>query len=875
MRIFHSHCLFFMSKESPSRQLRRCGSCKKAGHNKATCPVVVLPSAPTSTTPPPAPVSRTPLKFFVHHVSHASAASPYVIDMRHHKKEVWKNVTAAAPVDSQNPLYHYYHKLPSAPERLFAQSVDQDLDQDQASPSRFDSLKPISHLQQMVTACGEWWHDKKEKVVKRAIVIASPAQAGRGDPTDYRALSENEGIVLIPKDRGSRSPRDHRTRNDTLLSRLITKQNFKLRWALAVIVLVIILPRASFGYVTSLKDDTNEITAQSLAGFASLKNSTDALRGGNISLAEETTDLALKQLNKAASLLQTKHGFLATVAAMLPRVGNNITSKENVLLAGADIALGNSYLFSSLGQGNIAPGATLLGHLQPILAGVKATLPHYQAAQKKLARVDISVLPAEHQADFANVKKVVNAISHDLEVITELAGPLKEFLGQTGRRRFLLVFQNQHELRPTGGFMGSFAVIEVKDGQLLSFKLPPGGSYDLQGQLNAYVKPPTPLLLANKRWEFQDANWFPDFPASADKMLWFYRHSRGVTLDGVIAINGTVLERLLSVLGPLTDNSRSLTLSAESALPILEKIIETGPEKTANTPKQILADLAPNLLDTIQKAPLGSLLGVLHQLENALEQKEIQLYNTDEEAESALVALGWSGAVPTTRADQDFLMAINTNIQGEKSDSKIKQNISHQAVVEENGTITNTVTIMREHTGAFGEKLYGTANIDYLRLYVPKGSALISVSGFSWPNETLFRVPDPWAVTDAALTAKETEIGIEARTGTRVTEEFGKTAFGNWIITEPGATSRIEFVYKLPFTAFQNERSTSAQAASYQLVVGRQSGSESKFDSQIIFPDGWRPVWQDGSDMVPASNGGKIPSQPLERDTVWSLLMKK
>ena len=168
-------------------------------------------------------------------------------------------------------------------------------------------------------------------------------------------------------------------------------------------------------------------------------------------------------------------------------------------------------------------------------------------------------------------------------------------------------------------------------------------------------------------------------------------------------------------------------------------------------------------------------------------------------------------------------------------------------------------------------------------MYVPLGSELISASGFSWPDEKVFRVPEPWTTKDETLKAVEKEIAIDPHSGTRVTAEFGKTAFGNWLITDPGATNRLQFTYRLPFKAFSDttenstplwEKLLTKTTAPYQLVVQRQSGANSTFDSQIIFPSGWHHSWTDGENVVAATNGAQINSAPLVRDSVWSIIMQ-
>jgi len=434
--------------------------------------------------------------------------------------------------------------------------------------------------------------------------------------------------------------------------------------------------------------------------------------------------------------------------------------------------------------------------------------------------------------------------------------------------------------------MGSFAIIDIKDGKIIKMEVPAGGSYDLQGQLNKYVEPPAPLLLSNKRWEFQDANWFPDFPASSEKILWFYQHARGQTADGVIAINATVLERLLSIVGPITDNKRAITLTSTNALSTIQQIVEEGPEKAKNKPKQIIADLANQFLQYLENIRPQSAMPILVSLQEALNRKEIQAYFIDDKTEEEVKTLGWGGQILPTSPTQDFLLVANANIRGQKSDAQIKQTISHQAVVETDGTITDTVLIRREHVGKDGEKLYGQTNVDYIRVYVPEGSKLISASGFTWPNEASFKAPEKYFQKDEKLKQIEKEVGIDTNSGTRITQEFNKTAFGNWIITEPGEISQVQFTYRLPFKLVAVKNNSPADAwkkifitaddkiINYQLIAQKQSGVESSFDSQIIFNGPWEPVWQEGKNMKRAANGALIESMELDKDTVWSLIVK-
>ncbi len=652
-----------------------------------------------------------------------------------------------------------------------------------------------------------------------------------------------------------------------------------------IILLLLFVPANARTYYFDLKSTANKIADNSTAGFLALHDSTSALMKGNLEDAQKSLTDALQNFDQAVTVLNNKHRFLQTIISAIPIMNNEIQSRQKLIAAGQEISLGNTYLLKGLSE--IRTGSsTITKNLELLGAHLTFSLPHYQTAKTDLQKVDSDILPFDYQNTFKEFRILYNAYVGDLENIAKLNSAIQEIFGGQGLRRYLLVFQNPAELRPTGGFIGSFALIDIKDGNIINIDIPAGGSYDLQGQLTQYVAPPTPLLLANKRWEFQDANWFPDFPASAQKMLWFYRHSRNLTTDGVIAINASVINRLLSIIGPISEESHNVVINKENALVTIQNIVEYGSEKKENKPKQILSDLAPLFIDNFKKINSRAILPMLANLEQALEQKEIQSYFADDDTENTIKEFGWSGAILNTSPNQDYLFVVNTNIQGQKSDAKIKQTISHQAVIQPDGTILDSVVISREHTGQAGEKLYGQTNIDYLRIYVPAGSELVRASGFTWPDEQKFKAPESWYKKDVALAGLEKEIGIDGQSGTRVTNEFGKTTFANWIITEPGQTNQVQFIYKLPFKAWEQPKESGLNilakifqsenhASKYQLVAQKQSGINSGFDSQIIYPEGWSPVWQDGNGITLATNGAAINSTELSSDKIWSLVMKK
>ncbi len=822
-------------------QLRRCAFCDKSGHNKSTCSqylASIIKVNPASTT-------TSPIKFFIHHVSHAPTTSEHIVNLKKDTLSAWHNVATISPEKNLKLDFNAaYEKI----------------------KQEIQSSKTI-----------------EPKDIDQKIFVTLPSE----QPPKKQKNAQHANWSMKKSFESGAKKIDSTTANLGQITKAFFKENFVLqRLIVGTIILMVILvaPGSANSYYQEIKLTKDKIAQDSTAGFLSLQNSTAALMQSDLPTAQNSINDALNSFGSAVETMQNKHQLLQRIASVIPVLDSEVKSRQSLLLAGQKIAQGNTYFLKGIAESQSNSSSTLNARLEIFNNHLSAAVPNYKEALIYLDTVNLDSLPLAYQGPFKEFKTIFTAVLHDLQNLSDLNIAIKEIFGAQGQRRYLLVFQNSSELRPTGGFLGSIATMDIKDGKVVNLDVPAGGSYDIQGQLDQFLEPPTPLLLTNKRWEFQDSNWFPDFPASAQKMMWFYRHSRNITVDGVIAINASVLERLLAITGPITDEKRGITISADNAIPIIQQIVEEGPEKKDHKPKQILSDLAPQFIDHFKNSQPKDLIPLIINLQEALTKKEVQAYFTDQSAQSAVDQLGWSGKILNTNDHQDYLAVFNTNIHGQKSDSKIKQTISHQAVVQTDGTITDTVTILRTHTGNAQEKLYGATNFDYIRLYVPKNSELISASGFTWPDENSFKVPDKTYKIDEFLKQTEKEIKIDERTGTRITQEFEKTAFGNWVITEPGQTSQIEFVYKLPFKLSDTDQTSgypwqkiinSKQALRYQLVVQKQSGIDSLFESQIIFPNNWQPNYKEGDGIELAKNGASISSITLDTDRVWGLVMEK
>ncbi|OGH66635.1 MAG: hypothetical protein A3B90_01025 [Candidatus Magasanikbacteria bacterium RIFCSPHIGHO2_02_FULL_41_13] len=867
--------------------MRRCSNCKKIGHTKKSCKKpelkltrvihedpLVEPDLDFDVSPEATPISQTTPKkkesekaIFVH-VTKDAEHSPHMLELKNKKEsKPWERIPVFQEKNSTTA------KRASVDLAEMVRSANAKHKEYTNKKSAHAYFSQLPKMQKPVFGGNKKLKIKKQKQKNKFSKKQDIPEDYAHVPIKY-SNSIADSLSLFIERVTNRS------------STAFTNKRFWI--AVTTFIILIGLPFPAFAYYKQLKHTSASVLEQSSNGFLALQSSAVAAFHSNLPDAQHNLDTALESFSRAQSLVDGEHQVLQYIASLLPFVGTEIDSRRHILNAGHHVALANTYVLKGIEETEQDKNPNLTDRFYNLREHFRFALPQYKEALNDLASVDADVIPSEYQESFQDFKVLFTAFVDDTQNMIDFIDTMQKVFGSDDFKRYLIVFQNNRELRPTGGFMGSFAVLDVQKGKILGLDVPAGGTYDLQGQLSVHVKPPVPLLLTNNRWEFQDANWWPDFPASAQKMAWFYQHGRGNTVDGVIAINATVFEKLLSVIGPIQNEKHAVTLSAATALDDLQYKVEVDYDTVSNTPKAIIGDLAAQLLTDLPKQNTAAALKLLLTLHDSLQNKEIQAYFTDKSTEQTIQQFGWGGEIVKTEPQQDYLMAVNTNIQGQKSDAKIKQEIEHQAEVQEDGTVIDTVVIRRTHSGVAGEIFTGKPNISYLRVYVPAGAELLDAGGFSTIGDALFRPPEEWAKDDTDLAEKEINRKFDSKTGTETYNSFGKAVFANWVVTNPGETSEVFFSYRIPKlvnmhaapeltphkweTAFFGAKS--AQASRYSLVSQKQSGIDSTLSSTVIYPKTWRPAWKSRDDIDLALNGG-IFKTILNKDEVYGIVMEK
>ncbi len=302
-----------------------------------------------------------------------------------------------------------------------------------------------------------------------------------------------------------------------------------------------------------------------------------------------------------------------------------------------------------------------------------------------------------------------------------------------------------------------------------------------------------------------------------------------------------------------------MSLDVGNALESLQYEVEVDYDKERNKPKEVLAVLLDQLLGSLQSVEPERVFALLIQGHEALESKEIQVSVNDKKLERSLEQFGWTGALTQVPEGQDYLFVVSANLQGQKADAKIEESMNYDVTVDTYGRAIARLSITRKHHGMPGELFNGAPHVSYVRAYVPRGATLLSATGFEFPPEEAFHVPEQWYDEDEHAKLYEKDGDIDSKSGTQLSEAFGKTVFGNWMITLPGQTTTVVYEYELPFLIDMSgdeltgefDKWTSKlvgqeqQATSrYALTLQKQSGTNRDIAVSITYPDGWEPVWQ-------------------------------
>jgi hypothetical protein len=446
--------------------------------------------------------------------------------------------------------------------------------------------------------------------------------------------------------------------------------------------------------------------------------------------------------------------------------------------------------------------------------------------------------------------------SNQLYAIEDFLGGAIDIFESEEEKHIILMFQNSSELRPAGGFLGSYGDLVIQKGQMKDLIVEDIYWPDHEINFDEKYIPPEPLQRVTRDWGIRDANWFFDFPTSAETVLSMLEQSKiykeeGINFEGVIGIDVDVLGTIMEYVGEVELPDYDMTIDHENFLTELQREVETGRDKQAGeNPKKILAVLAPMIMERLENFSGDELERVMDDLNNHINNKEIVFYARDKKISNFFQKNELAGSIYELPDSfwGGYLAVVNSNIAGGKTDAFINQEINVWLNVGSGGGVMGDLKITRKHNGENEEdSWYREVNKDYIKIYTNPSSNLVFMEGNDERYEIKEEYDSSYKKLDALKKIEETKI-YDDTYNTWKTEEFGKTVFGTWLLTSPEEESNLEVRYESP--AAKNLKLKPGEK--FKFIFDKQSGSDTALNIKISAPLGY--VWVESDSLIYEKN---------------------
>lgn len=258
-----------------------------------------------------------------------------------------------------------------------------------------------------------------------------------------------------------------------------------------------------------------------------------------------------------------------------------------------------------------------------------------------------------NKIDLENIR---NKIYH----LKLISSRLDKLLGVDMAKKYVILYQNNHEMRPTGGKLTALAIATFDGGRL--------GGVDVisveeaDKYLNGFIEPPKPIseITGESNWSLADSNWDPDFPTSAERVEWFVEKELDTVVDGVISIDNTLADNLLKSMGESTGFDNTQTLK--------------------------------NLMTKLTTSDVSSNQEIMKIILQALITKNIQVYVHDSNTQKALTELNYSGSIDFNsdcgpRCIKESVMVVDANMSRNQANENIKR--IHELFIKTDREIIN------------------------------------------------------------------------------------------------------------------------------------------------------------------------------------------
>jgi hypothetical protein len=550
-----------------------------------------------------------------------------------------------------------------------------------------------------------------------------------------------------------------------------------------------------------------------------------------------STKMKLKETRAKLEELQTEYKKVNGLMSV-PFIGMYLKDGQHAITAGfAGLTAGdraiealepNADLLGLKGKSTFVAG-TAEDRLQMAVKTMSALTPKIKEMadsidilRKELSAIDPNRYPEKFQG-----KEIRSSMKSGIAVVEEAANlfvnaqpllmNLPSLLGEPKEKRYLILFQNDKELRPTGGFITAYARFRMVKGKPILEKA--DDIYAIDKTMSKKFAAPREILTFHKgvnTWNLRDSNLSPDFLLSMKQFEEMYNTTSGKeVIDGIIAIDTHVLVEVLRILGPIEVYGKTFSAEIDKRCDCPKAIYEL--EDYSTRPVGYVREDRKDIIGVLMQRILQMALGVspskywgnlFQMLIAEINQKHVLTYFHDKETQKAAENFNMAGRIMTAsetaallkykEGTWDYLHVNNSNMAGAKSNMFVSEKITKDTTVNSDGSVTTKLTVdyKNPYQGSdcgleSGGLCLNAPLRNWVRVFVPTGSKLIESKGTQSPKEANKPVP------------------------METLSDLSKTYFEGFLIVNPMGTAKLELTYTSPIKA----------SSGYNLLIQKQPGT--------------------------------------------------
>lgn len=374
-------------------------------------------------------------------------------------------------------------------------------------------------------------------------------------------------------------------------------------------------------------------------------------------------------------------------------------------------------------------------------------------ADEVISSLIVEYFPEFTQDYILELKGLVSQASSSVSTIDSIVAFMPEILGNTERKRFLVLLQNEGEIRSTGGWISSYAIFGLEGGQIRELFV--DDIYNADGTLkiqNKRFTPPRSLVdaLETTDYSFSLVNWDPDlYDVMLEAEGFVSALGKGDDLDGIITMDITFIQKLLDHWGGIEVPGENELITSEN---IYSKIFEMHEEFTpgSNRKSTFLANLANETVTRLLSSTFSEYGNIVSVFEESLNEKHLQAVFKNSETTRFFNEKNWDGQLDIKYTSAPI--AIDWNWGGNKANLYIQRDHSLDIDIEDTViTYTYEINVVNESTSTtYPQGDY----VNYSRIYIPSGSKILNIQGmeeneYDIYNDSGYKVVGGWFNTPA------------------------------------------------------------------------------------------------------------------------------